>query len=113
LAARVVEHPAGKAITDEGVSGVGFHLILEGTANVRVGDHSRPPLGPGDYFGEISMIDGKPRSASISAATDMVTAALTHWMAKPLLTEEPDVTLALLQHTCALLRAAESDDADS
>lgn len=107
-AAVVVHHEAGKAIVDEGDQGVGFHLILDGTADVEVGGQSRPPLGPGDYFGEISMIDGKPRSAKVTAATDLTTASLTRWSIRPVFAEEPDVTWALLLDLCTRLRAAET-----
>lgn len=106
-AARVVEHPAGRTIVDEGESGIGFHLILDGTAEVKVGDEGRPDLGPGDYFGEISLVDGKPRSATVVAKTALRTASLTHWQAKPLFMEEPEVTWALLSKLCERLRAAE------
>jgi CRP-like cAMP-binding protein len=106
-AASVVRHPAGKAIADQGEVGVGFHLILEGEASVRVGDRERPNLKRGDYFGEISMIDGKPRSANVAAATDLVTASLTRWDVRPLFSEEPEVMWALLNVLCARLRAAE------
>jgi CRP-like cAMP-binding protein len=106
-AARVVRHPAGKQVTEEGGRGVGFHLITEGTASVYVGDSRRPDLGPGNYFGEISLIDGKPRSATVTAATDLSTISLVSWAFSPLLMEEPELTKALLLVMCARLRAAE------
>jgi CRP-like cAMP-binding protein len=107
-AATIVNHPAGKEILGEGQVAVGFHLILDGTAEVLVGAATRPELGPGDYFGEISLIDGKPRSAKVSAKTDLVTAALSSWSVKPLLNDEPEVTQALLLAMCARLRAVEA-----
>lgn len=108
--AKMVRHPAGKQVTEEGGRGVGFHLITEGTASVRVGSTRRPDLGPGDYFGEISLIDGKPRSASVTAESDLVTISLVSWAFSPLLTEEPELAKALLLVMCARLRAAERHD---
>ncbi len=105
--ANVVAHAAGKEITEEGGRGVGFHLITSGTASVKVGSTSRPDLGPGDYFGEISLIDGKPRSATVTAVSDLTTVSLVSWSFTPILDEEPEVARALLQVMCKRLRAAE------
>jgi CRP/FNR family cyclic AMP-dependent transcriptional regulator len=105
--ANVVQHPAGKEITEEGGRGIGFHLITSGTASVSVGSASRPDLGPGDYFGEISLIDGKPRSATVTAVSDLSTVSLVSWAFTPILDEEPEVAKGLLQVMCARLRAAE------
>src|SRR6266542_4402029 len=66
-----VHFPAGHAIVNEGESGVGFHMILEGKASVTVGGQVRGSLGPGDYFGEIAIIDSGLRSASVTADTDV------------------------------------------
>jgi CRP/FNR family cyclic AMP-dependent transcriptional regulator len=106
---RVVQHPAAKDLTTEGDGGLGFHLITEGTASVSVRGTGRRPLGPGDYFGEISLIDGKPRSATIIAETPMTTLSLASWEFAPLLDEEPEVTKALLLLLCQRLRASEQN----
>ena len=105
--ARMVHHDAGKSLTSEGKSGIGFHLILDGTAAVTVHGQERHSLKPGDYFGDISLIDGKPRSATITATTDLTTASIVSWEFEPLLIEEPAVTKALLLVMCGRLRAAE------
>lgn len=106
---RVISHPEGKEVATEGDEGVGFHLITEGTASVTVHGTSRPSLRPGDYFGEISLIDGKPRSATVVAQTPLTTISLVAWAFQPILDDEPEVAKVLLLHTCARLRAAESD----
>ena len=106
--AREISHPDGKEITEEGGSGVGFHLINSGKATVSVGDAARPDLGPGDYFGEISLIDGKPRSATVTAKGDLTTISMVSWDFTPLLEKEPEVSKGLLMVLCARLRAAES-----
>jgi CRP-like cAMP-binding protein len=106
--ARVVNHPEGKDITEEGGGAAGFHLIREGEVSVTVHGQSRKDLGPGDYFGEISMIDGKPRSATVHAKTPVTTIALASWAFLPILDDHPDVSKELLKVMCARLRAAES-----
>jgi CRP/FNR family transcriptional regulator, cyclic AMP receptor protein len=106
--ARVVNHAEGKDITEEGGGAAGFHLIRSGDVSVSVGGHDRPDLGPGDYFGEISMIDGKPRSATVHARTPVTTIALASWAFHPILDDHPEVTKELLKVMCARLRAAES-----
>jgi len=105
--ARVVDHPVGKEITEQGGGAVGFHLIRSGVASVSVGGQPRPDLGPGQYFGEISLIDGQPRSATVSAKTDLSTISLAEWVFRPILEEEPEVARGLLKVMCARLRAAE------
>jgi CRP/FNR family cyclic AMP-dependent transcriptional regulator len=105
--ARTVHHAAGKQITAEGDSGVGFHLIVDGTASVTVGGASRAEIGPGRYFGEISLIDGGPRSASVTALTDVTTVSLVTWDFNPILESEPEIARALLLVMCKRLRAAE------
>ena len=106
--ARVVRHDAGKEITEQGGGAVGFHLIREGTASVTVGGSSKPALGPGDYFGEISLIDGKPRSATVRAETPLTTISLTSWSFLPILDNQPEVAKQMLKVLCARVRAAES-----
>lgn len=105
--ANVVHHAAGKEITEQGRSAAGFHLITDGTASVSVNGAERPDIGPGQYFGEISLIDGEPRSATVVARTDLTTISLVSWAFTPILDEEPEVTKRLLTVLCSRLRAAE------
>jgi CRP-like cAMP-binding protein len=105
---QVTHHAAGKQITEQGSGGVGFHLITKGTATVTAGGRELGRLGPGDYFGEIALIDGKPRSATVTAEEDVTALFLASWVFKPLLNEEPELAVALLQVMCARLRAAET-----
>ncbi|HTC68109.1 MAG TPA: cyclic nucleotide-binding domain-containing protein [Acidothermaceae bacterium] len=105
--AKVVKHAAGKELVSEGTSGIGFHLILEGTASVLVGGKRRAQIGPGQYFGEMSLIDGGPRSATITSETPVTTIYLSAWSFRPILKSEPEVAYALLLVMCGRLRAAE------
>ena len=106
--ARLVHHQQGKDITEQGGGAAGFHLIKEGTASVQVGGKDRPDIGPGSYFGEISMIDGQPRSATVHAESEMTTISIPSWSFHPVLEEEAEVAKVLLKVLCARLRAAEA-----
>lgn len=99
-------HQQGKELTTQGREGVGFHLILEGSVDVAVNGVQAKTLGPGEYFGDISLIDGKPRSATITATSPLTTLSLVAWDFQPLLDEEPELTKALLLKMCERLRAA-------
>ena len=106
--AKVVQHAAGAEIAQEGGGAAGFHVIVEGTASVDVHGSARPELGPGTYFGEMALIDGKPRSATVVATSPLTTVSLVSWDFRPILKREPGVAVALLEVMCARLRAAES-----
>jgi len=67
--ARRVGYSPGTQIIKAGEAGKGFFLIREGSVSVLVDDHEQATLGEGGYFGEISLIDGSPRSASVVAKT--------------------------------------------
>jgi CRP/FNR family transcriptional regulator, cyclic AMP receptor protein len=108
---RVVEHDGGDEILEEGHGAVGFHLILDGTVTVLQGGGVRRTLGPGDYFGEISMIDGKPRSATVRPDGTVRTLSLAAWNFGPLLDAHPSMARKLLLGLCGHLRAAEARSA--
>ncbi len=106
--AKVVEHAAGAGIAQEGGGAAGFHVIVSGTASVDAHGHARPELGAGSYFGEMALIDGKPRSATVVATSPLTTVSLVSWDFRPILKQEPGVAFALLEVMCARLRAAEA-----
>jgi CRP/FNR family cyclic AMP-dependent transcriptional regulator len=106
---RSVVHEPGHEIVTEGAGSVGLHLILEGTAKVEVKGHQRPPLAAGDFFGEISLLDGKPRSATVTAGDGGVTTfAVTAWTFSGLLKKFPEMNEAIIAELCARIRAVES-----
>ena len=98
---------AGETIVKEGTDGAAFFLIESGTANVSVRGTERTSLGPGDYFGEIALIDEDVRSATIAATTDLVCYGLTLWEFRPLVFENGAIGWKLLQSLSRKLRSAE------
>lgn len=105
---KVINHKDGQEIAKEGEGALALHLILDGTAKVSVhGDHVRD-LGTGDYFGEISLIDGRRRSASVHASSALTTLVVPHLAFHKLLEEEPEFALELLKLLCTRIRESES-----
>jgi CRP-like cAMP-binding protein len=98
-----VRFSAGTAVATQGESGVGFHLVVDGTATIEKNGSTLGNLGPGGYFGEIGLIDGGSRSATVTAASDLATLSLVSWDFKPLL-DNPDFTKGLLLGLCAIAR---------
>jgi CRP/FNR family transcriptional regulator, cyclic AMP receptor protein len=101
---------AGDTLTREGKGGAGFFLIDQGEASVTVEGQQRGTLKPGDYFGEIALIDEGARSATITANSDLVCYGLTFWEFRPLVQENASIGWKLLQATAKKLRAAEQRD---
>jgi CRP-like cAMP-binding protein len=89
--------PEGAEVTTEGAGGAGFFVIVEGNADVSIGGQHRATLGPGDHFGEVALIDDGVRSASITAATDLLCYGLTPWEFRPFVEDHPQVAWALLE----------------
>ncbi len=89
-------YPAGKQIVMEGRSGVGFFVITGGSAAVSIGGEVVRMLGPGDYFGEMALIDGGRRSATVTADSDLDVLTMTSWTFKGFVQENPSVAWALL-----------------
>lgn len=106
-AAEDVEHPAGESIVREGATGAGFHLILDGRAAVSIGGEVRKHLGPGDYFGEMALIDKGPRSATVTSETPVRTLIISAWTFNPLLDQFPSIARKLLVEMTKRLRIAE------
>ena len=97
----------GETIIMEGSGGAAFFIIDSGEATVSSKGVQLATLGPGDYFGEIALIDGGPRSATVTAATDLVCYGLTFWEFRPLVEKNSAIAWKLLQALAKRLRAAE------
>lgn len=96
----------GEAIATEGESGVGFFVIESGTATVSQGGETIRTLGPGDYFGEIALIDKGPRSATVIADGELRCHGMTAWEFRPLVQTHPEIAWPLLEALAARLRQA-------
>lgn len=97
-------HRAGQSVVTEGKGGVGFHLIVDGEAKVVRGGRTVARLGPGDFFGEMTLIDGAPRSASVVADTDLTTLVLSQWEFRPLVKAHPEMAWKLIVHLTRRVR---------
>jgi CRP/FNR family cyclic AMP-dependent transcriptional regulator len=87
----------GQELTAEGTGGAGFFVIESGEARVTVDGEERRTLGPGDYFGEIALIDGGLRTATITATSDGKSYGLTPWQFRPLVEENASIAWPLLE----------------
>ena len=100
---------AGESVAIEGEGGAGFFVIESGEASVTVHGDERGRLGPGDYFGDVAMIDRGERTATIHAASDLKCYSLTFWDFRPLVESDARIAWPLLQVMAKRLRAAESE----
>ena len=87
---------AGDTVTQEGADGVGFFVVEEGEAEVNVGGEAKGTIGPGDYFGEIALINESPRTATLTARTEMLCFGMTPWDFRPLVEGNSEIAWKLL-----------------
>ena len=105
--AKEVGFSAGKVICEEGERGTGLHVILEGQTKVQIGGRTRSKMGPGAFFGEIALLDGGPRSATVVAETDGRLLSIPFWNFKSIIKEYPGVALKMLEEVAVRLREAD------
>jgi CRP-like cAMP-binding protein len=106
--AQAAELPGGTDLVREGEPGDALFLILEGEAVVRRDGHDVGRVGPGSHFGELAILDGAPRSATVVAATDVKVAVLGIRMFRTLLREFPELAEQLLIGLAGELRKAQA-----
>jgi CRP/FNR family transcriptional regulator, cyclic AMP receptor protein len=100
-----VEFPADHVIARQGEIGTGFFVIVEGAVRVVRDGEELARLGPGDFFGEMSVIDGFPRVAQVATTTDTRCLALASWEFERLILDHPTIGLAILRGLSARLRS--------
>ncbi|MHB8681465.1 MAG: cyclic nucleotide-binding domain-containing protein [Acidimicrobiales bacterium] len=100
--------PAGRVLCEEGTVGREFFFIVEGTAAVKRGGRKIATLAPGNYFGELSLLDRKPRSATVVSDTDMTLLVLEQRRFNGLLDAMPALSHKLLVAMANRIREADS-----
>ncbi len=105
--AKPVQFRAGAVIVEEGSLGGRFFVLQSGTAKVQTSGRTRVTLGPGSYFGELSVLDGQPRSASVIATDSIEAWSIAEFNFRALLKQYPSLAVKLLGALSARLRAAE------
>jgi CRP/FNR family transcriptional regulator, cyclic AMP receptor protein len=109
---REVNFPAGREILRKGQTGTGLHVIVDGEAKVLVGDGTGRRLGPGAFFGEISLLDRGPRTATVVAETPLRTLALSSWNFRAALKEHPTMAVKMLEELARRIRTAGTSVSD-
>lgn len=104
--AETVRLEAGVPLTRQGDDGDAFYVILDGHATVANGGEVVNELGPGDYFGELALLDGRARTATVTSVDDLEVAVLGVRMFRTLLREFPDLAAQLLAGLAGALREA-------
>jgi CRP/FNR family transcriptional regulator, cyclic AMP receptor protein len=106
IAARMteLEVPADRVIARQGEIGTGFFVIVSGMVRVIRDGETLAELGPGDFFGELSVLDGKPRNAQVVSTEPTTCLALASWEFEAVVREQPSVALAILRELASRLR---------
>ena len=108
-AAIEVEFPADRVIAREGEIGTGFFIVVDGRVKVVRSGTTVARLGPGEFFGELSVLDGGPRVAPVVAEAPTTGLAIASWDCERVLRDEPGVALAVLRVVAARLRTVTTD----
>jgi CRP/FNR family transcriptional regulator, cyclic AMP receptor protein len=108
-AALEVDFPADRVIARQGEIGTGFFVIVDGMVRVSRDGNLVARLGPGEFFGELSLLDGGPRIAQVAAEEPTRCLALASWDFERVLREEPGVALSVLRVVAGRLREVSTD----
>lgn len=103
----VTKYPDGATVIQEGSSGATFYVLLDGRAKVVRGGRTAARLAPGDFFGEISLLDSGPRTASVIAETPVLLLSLGRRDFLRILSSQPQLAVRVLHEVAARLRGSE------
>jgi CRP-like cAMP-binding protein len=108
IAARAtdVDFPAGHVIARQNEIGTGFFVVAEGHVRVVRDGRRLAELGPGEFFGELSVLDGQPRNAQVVAETPVRCLAVASWDLEALIRGDGELALAIIRGLAARLRVA-------
>ena len=101
-----LELPEGQTLAREGERGKEFLVLADGIADVASDGEVVNRLGPGDFFGEISLLEGGPRTATVSAATEIRLLALTAWVFQRIVAQNPKIASKMLKVMAQRLRTS-------
>jgi CRP/FNR family cyclic AMP-dependent transcriptional regulator len=101
-----------RMIVSRGSRGDSFFVIADGTATVRRGTRVIGTLGPGDFFGEMALLDGRPRSASVTSDTALRTVRITRAGFNKALDANPSMARGMLSELAGRVRRLESPQPD-
>ncbi len=102
--AEVVDYMAGHSIVKEGDIGDSFFVVLVGQAKVTVNGRTVNRSLPGDHFGEISLLDGGPRTASVISETPMTMLMMERRNFLAVLNDDPQISIALMESLARMIR---------
>lgn len=97
----------GQIIVTQGTPGQAFYLVVSGRVEIFRDNVSLGAFGPGDFFGEMSLLDQAPRSATIRALDETCCLMLASWDFKALLERHPSIAIKLLEVLSRRLRVAD------
>ncbi len=109
----MIEVPAGSVVVEEGFHDRDMYFVVSGHAMLRRSGIDLGPLGPGDHFGELALIAGRPRAASVYAITDLRLARLPQQRFQDLIASHPAVALSFIQELVSVLGKELADMTDS
>ncbi len=104
-----VDFGEGRTIVRQGEVGTGFFMISSGLARVVRDGATVAELGPGDFFGELSLLDGEPRIAAVVTQTPTTCLAIASWDFEALLEAQPRLAILLLKGVARRLRAVSEE----
>jgi len=111
-AGREMTYEAGKTILKQGEPGIGFFLILEGKVEVRKKGKTVMTAETGAFFGEMTVIDDKPRSADVVAVEPTRCFGMTSWSFTPFLSSHPGIAVKIIRELVRRLRQLEESQSD-
>jgi CRP/FNR family transcriptional regulator, cyclic AMP receptor protein len=110
--AKEQRYEPGATIVKSGASGHGLYIIKEGNVSVVRDGQKVASMGPGQFFGEISVLDGGPRTADVKADTETVCLTLISWEIKPLLMDNAAISYKMLLEMVKRLRSQAPQEHD-